>query len=158
METFHQQHLARVDRLMKIVEADSAHEPLGGLTFYDIVVFASQAMWHLKDWVLNDSHFGAKDRTSLKAEIHSSRCLLVCSDIANGSKHLSLDRPKLGGKLLERTGIHLDTAQGIFKELLYVTCTDTGDEFHGMEIRTLLRQCRDVWQDIIDRHYLSDVY
>jgi len=67
----------------------------------------------------------------LSKDIHATRCLLVCADIANGSKHLSLIRPKVGGALSEATGLHLDTEKGIFQEFYYVSCTDPADEFHG---------------------------
>ena len=100
---------------------------------------------------------GASDQAELSKDIHATRCLLVCADIANGSKHLSLSRPKVGGALSEATGLHLDTEKGICQEFYYVSCTDPADEFHGMEIRTLLRRCRDSWEQIINCHYLSQV-
>lgn len=157
MEKLYQDQVQRIDRLLRIIESDDPYRMASGLSFYDLVIFACQSMWHLKDWILNDPHFGARDPVALKAEIHSSRCLLVCSDIANGTKHLSLNHPKVGGKLSERKGIHIDTAKGICKEFIYVICPDPADEFHGIEVRSLLRQCRDRWGSIIDKHYLSNV-
>ena len=112
-------------------------------------------MWHLKDWILNDSDFGARDKQALEADIYSSRCLLACADLANGSKHLSLNRSNIGGRISDRSGIHVDSSMGIYRELFYVLCTDPSDEFHGMEVRTLLRLCRDRWDSIINRHWLS---
>jgi hypothetical protein len=67
---------------------------------------------------------------------------------------LSLDRPKVRGNL-EGRGLHVDRARGIYLEFYYVVCTDPTDEFHFIEIRMLLRQCRDAWESIIDRHYLT---
>lgn len=157
MEQLHQDQVQRVDRLLRIIESDNPYSMASGLSFYDLVIFSCQSMWHLKDWILNDPHFGAKDLVALKAEIHSARCLLVCSDIANGSKHLSLNHPKIGSKLSERKGVHVDTAKGVFKEFIYVICSDPADEFHGIEVRSLLRECRDCWARIIDKHCLSDV-
>lgn len=157
MEKFHQEQLQRIDRLLRIIESDNPYGIASGLSFYDLVIFACQSIWHLKDWVLNDPHFGAKDLAALKVEIHSSRCLLVCSDIANGTKHLSLNHPKIGGTLSERKGIQVDTAKGILKEFIYVACPDPADEFHGIEVRSLLRECRDCWARILDKHYLSNV-
>ena len=113
--------------------------------------------WHLKDWILNDPHLGASEQAALSKDIHATRCLLVCADIANGSKHLSLSRPKVGGALSEVTGLHLDTKKGICQEFYYVCCSDRADGFHGIEIHTLLRRCRDSWKQIINRHYLSQV-
>ncbi|MFN7872003.1 MAG: hypothetical protein ACK5QQ_07380 [Cyanobacteriota bacterium] len=155
MEKFFQEQVERIDRLMKIVEANDPYTLMNGLLFYDIIVFTCQSMWHLKDWILNDPNFRAADYAALKKEIHTTRTLLVCSDIANGSKHLSLNYPKAGSTLFVRTGIHDDPVKGIFKEFYYIYSPDPADEFHGMEIRTFLRYCRNSWEDIINRHYLS---
>lgn len=156
METCYRDQLDRVDRLMKIIEADDPYKHFSGLLFYDTLIFACQSMWHLKDWVLNDPGFGAKDHDALSRDIHSARCLLVCSDLANGSKHFALTRPKVGGGL-ERSGLHIDRAKGIHLEFYYIICPDPSDEFHHIEVRTLLRHCRDTWDSIIDRHYLTEV-
>src|ERR1700752_277864 len=157
MEKFYQEQVERIDRLMKIVEASDPYKVMSGLSFYDVIVFTCQSMWHLKDWILNDPHFGASDQAALSKDIHAVRCLLVCADIANGSKHLSLSRPRVGGALSEATGLHVDTEKGICQEFYYVCCSNPADELHGIEIRTLLRRCRDSWEQIINRHYLSQV-
>ena len=155
MEKFFQEHIARIDRLMKIIEADNPYKMKGDLSFEDIIIFTCQSMWHLKDWILNDQHFGAEDIVALNQEIHSTRCLLVCSDIANGTKHLSLKHTKTGSSLSEVTGIHVNIKNDIYKEFYYIFCNDPKDEFHGMEVRMLLRRCRDSWESIINKHYLS---
>ena len=157
MEKIFQKQVKRIDRLMKIVETSDPHKVVGGLSFSDVLIFACQSMWHLKDWIINDPEFGAANLVALKEEIHSTRCLLICADLANGTKHLSLEdrRIKVGGKFSDRTGLHIDTAKEIFQELYYIHCDNPADEFFGIEIRKLLRRCRDTWEDIINRHYLS---
>ena len=142
---------------MIIVEADNPHELASGFLSIDVIIFACQSMWHLKDWILNDSDFGAKDKDALKEDIHSFRCLLVCADLANGSKHLTLNRPKIGSRISDFAGMHIETSKGIFRELHYVVCADASDAFHGMEVRTLLRRCKDRWNSIINRHHLSNL-
>ena len=155
MENSFTQQGQRIDRLMRIVEADTPRDLAPGLLAVDVIMFACQSMWHLKDWIRNDPEFGAADNGKLNAEIHASHCLLVCSDLANGSKHLSLDRPKIGGRLSGYGGIHFDASKGICREFHYVVCPDPSDEFHGMEVVAFLRCCRDRWQEIIIRHRLS---
>ena len=118
-------------------------------------MFACQSMWHMKDWILNDPDFGARDNNALKSDIFSSRCLIACADLANGTKHLSLDRPHIGSRLADHTGLQIDSSKGVSREIHYVVCPDPSDEFQGMEIRTLLRRCRDRWDSIINRHWLS---
>jgi hypothetical protein len=112
-------------------------------------------MWHLKDWILNDPDFAAKDQTKLKADIHASPPLLVCADLANGSKHFTLDRPKVGAAFSDRQGLELSSAKGIFKVYYYVICTDKGQPYHGAEIRALLADARKAWDAIIETHCLS---
>ena len=55
----------------------------------------------------------------------------------------------------ERTGVHVEPAKGIFRDMYYVVCRDPLDEWHGIEVGTLLRRCRDEWRSIINRHWLS---
>lgn len=158
MANGYKDQLRRIDRLMTIVEADNFHGGIiGGLEAIDVVLFACQSMWHLKDWIRNDLNFGARDIQALEKDIHASHCLLVCADLANGTKHLSLKNPKVGARLSERSGIHYEPAKGISRDIHYVVCSNPSDEYHGMEIRDLLRRCRDEWQKIINRHYLSKV-
>ena len=157
MESSCKDQLDRIDRLMTIVEADNPHAWVSGLDGLDIVVFACQSMWHLKDWILNDAQFGARDREELNKDIHESLSLLVCRDLANRSKHLSLDDPKTDARLSDDPGIHYEPSKGICREIYYVVCHNPSEEYHGMEVRDVLRRCRDEWQRIINRHYLSKV-
>jgi len=145
---------------MRIVDAQDSSELQGALTFYDVIIFACQAMWHLRDWILHDDEFGAEDSEALKQDIFAAHSLSVCSDIANGSKHLFLKRPKVGAgvAISDRKGLHLDTRGGIFQEFFYIECPDDSDEFHGMEVRPFLHRCLDDWYVIINRHHLSNVY
>ena len=157
LDNRYKDQLERIDRLMTIVEADNPHNRTSGLDPIDIIVFACQSMWHLKDWIVNDAHFGARDIKELKSDIHASRCLLVCADLANGSKHLSLTYPKVGARLSEHSGFHYEPSKGICRDIYYVVCPDPSDEYHGIEVRNLLRCCRNEWQKIINRHYLSKI-
>ena len=155
MEHSFRDQLDRIDRLMAIIESDNPHHLATGLLTIDVEIFACQSMWHLKDWILGDLDFGASDKNALKQDIYSSRCLLACADLANGSKHLSLKSPQIGGRMANFSGVHIESSKGIFRELHYVVCDDISEEFHGMEITTLLRLCRDRWDSIINQHWLS---
>jgi len=63
-------HEDRIRRVLRIINAENSFELCNGLPFDDIVIFACQCMWHLKDWIANDPSFGAKDLNSLMEEIH----------------------------------------------------------------------------------------
>jgi hypothetical protein len=160
MEHRFEEQMQRIERLLRIVDAKDSSKLLGTLTFYDVIIFACQSMWHLKDWILHDEEFGAADGEVLKRDIHAAHSLKVCADIANGSKHLLLKRPKVGtgAAISDREGLHFDSEAGIFQEFMYIQCPDKSDEFHGMEIRPFLHRCREDWRAIIDRHHLSNVY
>lgn len=160
MENRFEEQVQRIERLLRIVDAKDSLELRGALTFYDVIIFACQSMWHLRDWILHDHEFGAADGEALKQDILAARSLSVCADIANGSKHLFLKHPKVGAGVVisDREGLHLDTRAGIFQEFIYIQCSDESDEFHGMEIRPFLHRCRDDWYAIINRHHLSSVY
>jgi hypothetical protein len=68
VETYFQQQEQRIDRLMKIIRSDDQYSLLvDALTFYDIVIFACQCMWHLKDWILNDPECHPKAADKLEA-------------------------------------------------------------------------------------------
>jgi hypothetical protein len=157
MERDFRAQLERIDRLMEIVRSKDQFSLSGVLTFEDIVVYACQCMWHLKDWVLNDPGFRPKDASKLKSDIHTEKSILVCADLANGSKHLVLERPKVGFAFADPTGIHLEPSKGIHQTFHYIVCDDPTDPFNGMEIRDFLAIARQAWERIIDAHYLSIV-
>ncbi|MEX2517206.1 MAG: hypothetical protein WD572_09935 [Gammaproteobacteria bacterium] len=159
MERFFQEQEQRIDRLMALVRAADFPDAVNGaLTFYDIAILTCQAMWHMKDWILNDAEFRAASREELKRDIYNSHVLQVCADIANGSKHLSLKSPKIGTgvSLAELSGIHIEPAKGIFREFYYIHYPNLADPYHGTEIRDLLEDARRAWQVIIDKYYLSE--
>ena len=65
-----------IDRLLVIVLAADPWPMLGRLLYEDVLMFAFQSMWNLKDWVLNDPHFGAADLNALSDAITPRR---VCA-------------------------------------------------------------------------------
>jgi hypothetical protein len=156
-ERGHHEQWGRVERLLQLVLAKDQVEAHPGLRHYDLVVLCIQAMWNLKDWILNDPDFGAKSLLELKTEIFNTPILLVCSDLANGTKHFQLDNPKTGIGISGRMGLHADPAKGIYQELIYIIAPDRNGPFHGKEVRDFLQECRNAWQRIIDKHYLSSV-
>jgi hypothetical protein len=158
MERYFQAQVERIDRLMTIMRSPDQTALLGGaLTFEDAVIFTCQNMWHLKDWILNDPAFHPKDTALLTKDIHSQQCLLICADLANGSRHLTLDRPKVGAIFSKSVGIHIERSKGIYRDFYYVECSNPNDPYHGVEIRELLAEAREAWERIIDSHYLSAV-
>lgn len=153
-----QEQVARVDRLLKIVTAQDQQIDLGNaLAFDDVLMFACQGMWHIRDWVLNDPYFAAKDRKAVIREIEINPYLRVCADLANGSKHFTLNRPRTSVRQSDRQGLNIIPNDGVFQIYYYLESADRESMFHGMEIREFLTACRAEWKNIIDRHYMSEV-
>lgn len=157
MQPHYREQLARVDRLLDIVLAPDQTAGAGNLDFEDVLYFACQSIWHLKDWIMADESFHALDKRRLLDDIHGAHCLMVCADIANGSKHATIKRPKTSATLSEDHGIYLDNKQGIYQVFYYLHSSNPSDSYHGIEIRPFLRECRAAWQHIIDTHYLSEL-
>ena len=152
--SFHEQW-SRVERLVKLTQASDHYAACPGLSYYDLVVIACQAMWSMKDWILNDPEFDAADASSLKADIYDSQHLAVCADFANGTKHFRLDHPKTDFSISERMGIHVEPAKGIHQEFIYIVSADRRQPLSGLEAREFLAECQRTWEDIINKHHLS---
>lgn len=54
-----------------------------------------QSAWHLKDWIKNDS---AICFFNIEKIVEKKISLMKCADLANGSKHLELTRPRTNSK------------------------------------------------------------
>jgi len=127
------------------------------ISYYELSILCFQAIWSLKDWVLNDPSFGAIDPKKLKDEIHNSDVLKVCADIANGTKHFRLDKPKTDCAISDVKGVHIDINAGVFKQLVYITSVSKTDKYHGVEVSDFIKLAVDEWTKIIDKHYLSNM-
>ena len=157
-ERSHHEQLQRIDRLIDLAFAKDHFTACPGLDYYDLVVLSLQAMWNLKDWILNDPEFGAANVEALKQEIFHTRCLMVCSDLANGTKHFRLNNPKTTMSISDRMGLHVDALAGIYQQHIYILAEDPSDPLFGIEARAFIQECRSTWQRLIDKHYLSNVY
>jgi len=57
----------------------------------------------------------------------------------------------VGAKLSDAKGIHMSSAEGIFKRFHYVVAQDESMPFHGMEVRELFELCMEKGEKLIDR-------
>ena len=51
-----------------------------------------QNCWHLKDWIKNDPQVPPAVQQSVEDSVKESPALMICADLANRSKHFSLER------------------------------------------------------------------
>ena len=53
-----------------------------------------QNCWHLKDWIKNDVAIDSAHRESVECDVNKVDELVICADLCNRSKHLTLDRKR----------------------------------------------------------------
>ena len=59
----------------------------------DIYHFFQDA-WHLKDWIKNDPEVPSAVSAQVEREVNDVRAFRVAADFANGTKHMTLNRPR----------------------------------------------------------------
>jgi len=62
-----------------------------------------QNCWHLKDWVKADLTISRDVEGRLEEVLKNYESLMICADLANRTKHHSLDRPRLDAMLTDQT-------------------------------------------------------
>lgn len=94
----------RVFRWLSRVQETAAGRPHDRPTdwYQDEVYAFFQNCWHLKDWLKNDpaaAASAASDVETFASDVETfaseSPNLCLCADLANGSKHLRLKRPRV---------------------------------------------------------------
>jgi hypothetical protein len=54
--------------------------------------------FHLKDWLKQDNSLPESVRADVETHVNATFWLKLCADLANGSKHLELSRPRVDPK------------------------------------------------------------
>ena len=88
-----QEQLERVERFLRRIE-DGDQD---GTDYEDFLWSFFQNCWHLKDWIMNDPAVPEATQNLVRERIHrnvksTSETLAICADLANRSKHLTLDK------------------------------------------------------------------
>lgn len=133
-----QGQLARVERWQK--RADAAINA-GSADAEDFLLAFFQSAYHLRDWLLNS---GATTKVNLDALMHNTPALSLCRDVANGSKHLTLNATERTA----RVGLMREYAPGTsagfkWSLLAFERRADGAVDFHG--INNLMSECVDTW-------------
>lgn len=89
----------RAWRLLQRLERRTAPDFMAAvqaMADYELDLYSFFLMcWHVWDWVNNDDTIPSSVRDAVTSAAFASPVLQVCHDIANGSKHYVLRRPKL---------------------------------------------------------------
>jgi hypothetical protein len=146
--------LYRARRMLDRVESAAADLDWGtefnDLAFQDDMWNCFQACWHVKDWVKHDPLVPQPVKDAIKLQAESSKLLLMCHDICNGTKHLKLTTPRGGGARFESTE---STHESGF--LVRVDCwidDGSGTRILGKEF---VRKCIAEWEQILRGHGLA---
>jgi len=105
---------------------------------------------HIKDWIKHDPQVPQPVKDAIRLQAGSSKLLLMCHDICNGTKHLKLTTPRGDGARYESTE---STHEGGF--VVRVGCwidDGSGARIPGKE---LARKCVAQWEQILRDHGLA---
>jgi len=101
---------------------------------------------HIGDYIINDTNITINDQL-VYDNINNNECLKICHDICNGTKHLTLTRPKTSGghfwvRLIANT--NMKTKVKTFDVRLN---SGTKDE----EFSALAENCINKWEEFIEK-------
>jgi hypothetical protein len=99
------ERLKRALRKVKRGDADATTRLDDLFTFF-------QHCWHLKDWTKNDDTVPKATRKAVVKDVEAADRLLYCADLANGSKHLHLDKSRKGATIWRFKGSTSDPKTG----------------------------------------------
>jgi hypothetical protein len=118
-----------------------------------------QNCWHLKDWIQHDDSLPPKISYAIVRDAHKMESLRFCADLANGSKHLKLDKMERHGAKLLRIG-KLAVSDAKTGEILssseigYVIGSKNGSPAPSDVIGFSLRAFQD-WKDLLAKYKLG---
>lgn len=99
----YQDQLARVRRFLDRVEKSSVNQklelpPERQYEYEDMLYAFFQNSWHLKDWIRNDPTAPSTLKNDIENHCMKYQSLMLCADVADGTKHLTFDKPKRPNK------------------------------------------------------------
>jgi hypothetical protein len=144
------QQLARTERWL----ARLSHVYPGTHQDYDDYVLAFfQNCWHIKDWIRNDPALPQALRDGIEKEVMNHPSLMICADMANGSKHLSLTRPRVGaGAKHSHRELKVVAGDPSQTTITYYIATDGNNKVRAMDVA---RDAIDAWRQILKKSDLG---
>ncbi|MFB7301336.1 hypothetical protein [Streptomyces rubiginosohelvolus] len=123
----------RVGRRLEDVRAVYEGAPGGTDVAVDRVLSFFEAVYHLKDWLGNDPTVQVTKANGDEL-IDKHQVLQLCADLANGSKHLKLDRTRTGdiSTTVARNDVEVLVGTGSSRHRFYVA--SGGTEYDARQI------------------------
>lgn len=135
------------DRTKRWLARIDGPPPRDHVTYDDFFWAFFQNCWHLRDWIHNDLELAEDLRKSIMEVWKNDPSLLVCSDLANGAKHLALDRPRDGsGAKHSHRVLEVMAGEPSKTRLIYYVARGNGER---LEALSLAKACMRAWAKIL---------
>jgi len=142
------ERLKRALRKVKRAEGDST-------TRLDDLFSFFQHCWHLKDWIKNDDTLQRATRKAVVKDVEATDRLLYCADLANGSKHLHLNRPRKGAQIWRFKASTSDPKTGkVFSEVEGFGIASKHGTPQPYDIVGFAVKAVEDWESILKKHGL----
>jgi hypothetical protein len=142
----YEEQLKRVERFLQRIDPPSKDH--GSQVEYEDNLWSFfQNAWHLKDWIKNDPAIKTID---IEKIVKNYFCLMLCSDLANRTKHFRLDNNhnRLDAKHT-RTDVNLYLGSGVVTNFKYIIEDSSGKEYIAID---LAKEIIKAWNEIIRRN------
>jgi len=142
-------YLARIEKIYEGVSLSSGHDKD---TYDDDVISFFIHCYHVRDWII---HLNVVGITSTQTDeyINQHRALMICADLANGSKHCKLTRslrtnrqPHIAGKERHTSTWLTGNGGGEVMKCKYIVLS--GEEF--IDALELAKECVTLWESFIE--------
>jgi hypothetical protein len=149
----YQEQLQRVKRWLGRIQ----DQHLDSETHLDFMWAYFQNCWVLKDWIKNDSNVPKGVRDKIEGELKNHKNLMICADLANRSKHLTLLDKRVGGKV-DSIGVtvHVPTIGSktpVRSEHHYTVVGDAGELGDGIQIA---QDAYEEWLEVLRKLNLKE--
>jgi len=134
-------------RLKLIARGEAlSHDPA---CFTDEIYAFFLSCYHLKDWIKKDPAVVLQDKDkAVERFVTTTRCLAICADICNCTKHLVLDRPPRSGDVpfFEGNFSGIVTDKGVRGRTVFRVKTGAA----SVDVFALADDCMAAWENFIE--------
>lgn len=147
----------RMQRYIQLLRAsrDEYRNDRHGTEGYRDELYATfQALWHLKDWLKNDTDQQVADigkRAEKWLETTDAKHLQIAADVAHGSKHLRVDDKRADGSSQTRNDAEVRIGRGV-RHTFWIEDARDGTEYEAVD---LAERCIEEWRTFLSDNKLS---
>ena len=146
----YEKQFERVKRFLERIDISPDEDMGKELRYLDDVWSFFIHAWSLKDWIKNDDTIQKIDIDTI---VKGYPLLMVCADLANGAKHLTMDIPerRIESRVrAKQKSISVRIKFGIGSDYKQTFTDKYGKEYDAI---VLAREVVRAWEDIIDKPF-----